>query len=391
MTSQGRAAIVGIGWSDFGRDSGVGPGTLIARASKAAILDAGLTKRDIDGVVGVYGTDAPTLWPGYVVDALGLPNVRWWDTSQPPSMVAVSSAVHAVLAGACDYAICYHGKYRWADTSMVGRQDPMRQAPDHEFDPNLAHALFEPAGSMLWGARVMRMHMHAFGSTREDFGRIAINNRTHAMTNPRAVFRKPLTMEDYLSAPTIDEPMCLLDMDAPIDGAMAVVVTTEEKARDLPHRPVIVESMASSLPYRNDGLLWPEADGTAARRAVRELFARSDLSPSDIDLAYPYDGFSILAMLWLEALYTADGEGPALLSESWTEERQRLELFGRVLVCTHGGNLSEGRATQGFGHVLEATDQLRGTAGDRQVALARSAVITNGMAGTNRSAVLVAG
>ncbi|MCU4186656.1 thiolase family protein [Acidiferrimicrobium sp. IK] len=385
-----KAAVVGLGWSDFSRDSGVGPGTLIARACKAAIGDSGLTGDDIDGVVGVYGTDSPTLWPGYVVDALGLRHVRWWDTTQPPSVVALSSAAHAVMVGACDYVVCYHGKYRWSDTSVAGRNDPLRQPPAHEFDPNLSHALFEHAGSMLWAARVMRQHMDTFGSTKEDFGRIAVNNRTHAVTNPRAVFRKPITMDDYLAAPSIDAPMGLLDMDAPVDGAMAVVVTTEERARDLQHRPVTIEAMASSLPYRNDGLLWPEADGLAARQAVRELFSRTDLRAHDMDLAYPYDGFSVLAMLWLEALYTSEGEGHQLVRESWSEAEQRLRLFGRVLVCTHGGNLSEGRATQGFGHVLEAVDQLRGTAGARQVAGARTAVITNGMAGTNRSTVLVA-
>src|SRR5690606_21686074 len=133
------------------------------------------------------------------------------------------------------------------------------------------------------------------------------------------------------------------------------------------------------------------ADGLAARLAVDQLFARTDLAPTDIDLAYPYDGFSVLAMLWLEALYTAPGEGAALVKESWSEADQQLRLFGRVPVCTHGGNLSEGRATQGFGHVLEAVDQLRGTAGDRQVPGAATAVVTNGMAGSNCSAILVAG
>jgi hypothetical protein len=153
---------------------------------------------------------------------------------------------------------------------------------------------------------------------------------------------------------------------------------------------VSIERFGSALPYHNDGLLWPEADAIAARRAVGNLFGRSDFKPADMDIAYPYDGFTILAMLWLEALYTAPGEGAALLRESWSEPEQRLLLFGRVPVCTHGGNLSEGRATQGFGHVIEAVRQLRGEAGERQVDAARTAVVTNGMAGTNRSAILVA-
>jgi acetyl-CoA acetyltransferase len=244
---------------------------------------------------------------------------------------------------------------------------------------------------MLWSSRVMNHHMQTTGSTREDFGHISVNNRTGAVDNPRAVFRTPLSLTDYLSAPMVDAPMCLLDCDAPIDGAMAVVVTTAERARDLPHRPVLIESFGSALPYSNDGLLWPEADGVAARAAVANLFAGSDFTALDMDIAYPYDGFTVLAMLWLEALYTAPGDGAGLVRDAWVEARQRLELFGQVRVNTHGGNLSEGRATQGFGSVYESVQQLRGEAGPRQVAGASTTVITNGNAGTNRCAVLVAG
>ncbi|HEX3897996.1 MAG TPA: thiolase family protein [Mycobacteriales bacterium] len=389
MTSS-KVAIIGIGCSEFARDSGVGPGTLITRAARAAVLDSGVSKDAIDGVVGVYSTDSPTLWPAYVVDALGLPNVRWGDTAMPPSVLALSSAAQAVMTGSCDYAICYHGKYRWSDTSIVGRDDPLRQSPGHEFDPNLGHALLEGSGSLLWSSRVMRQHMAKHGSTREDFARIAVNNRTGATQNPRAWFRKPLTVADYLNAPMIDDPLCLLDCDAPVDGAIAVVLTTEERARDLAKQPVVIECFGSALPLRNDGLLWPEADGVAARANIEDLFSRSDLNAPDIDICYPYDGFSILSMLWLEALYTKPGEGAPFLAESWVESEQRLKLFGRVPVNTHGGNLSEGRATQGFGSIYEAVQQLRGEAGPRQVAGARSAVVTNGNAGVNRSTILLA-
>lgn len=389
MTAQPKVAIVGLGCSTFARDSGVGPGTLIAQAARNAVVDSGVAKEQVDGVIGVFSTDSPTLWPAYVVDALGLPNVVWSDTTMPPSVMALSSAAHAVMTGACAYAICYHGKYRWATTSQAGRNDPLRQPPATEYDPNIAHALLERSGSLMWSARVMQQHIDAFGSTREDFGKIAINNRTGAGDNPRAVFQKPLTMSDYLDSPIVDAPMCLFDCDAPIDGAMAVVLTTADRAADLPHRPVLIDAFGSALPVNNDGLIWPEADAIAARAAVEELFRRTDLTPTDVDLAYPYDGFTVLSMLWLEALYTAPGEGAALIRDSWVESEQRLRLFGRVPVNTHGGNLSEGRATQGFGGVYEAVQQLRDEAGSRQVAGARSAVVTNGNAATNRSVLLV--
>ncbi|HVW45136.1 MAG TPA: hypothetical protein VHC18_27680 [Amycolatopsis sp.] len=154
----------------------------------------------------------------------------------------------------------------------------------------------EHAGSMFWAARAMRQHMTAYGSTREDFGRVAVDNRTNAAGNPQAVFRTPITIGDYLASPAIDAPMHLLDMDAPVDGALAVAVTTVERARDLPHRPVSIDSFASALLCHNDGLYWPEADAIAARRAVGNLFGHTDLQPADMDIAYPYDGFTILAM-----------------------------------------------------------------------------------------------
>ena len=391
MSRARQAAIVGIGCSDFGRDTGVGPGTLIARAARAAVLDSGVSKEQIDGVIGVYSTDSPTMAPSFVVDTLGLPNVRWSDTTMPPSVLALSSAAMAVTAGACDYAICYHGKYRWADTSQVGRNDPRRQPPAHSFDPSLTHAFAEHGGSMLWVSRMMRQHMEQNGSTREDFARIAVNNRTGAVDNPRALFRTSLTVDDYLAAPMIDDPLCLLDCDAPIDGAMAVVITTAERAADLAQTPVLIEAFGSSLPLNSDGLLYPEADGIAARAATQELFRNTDLRATDVDIAYPYDGFSVLSLLWLEALYTEPGEGAQLLRDAWVEDEQRFKLFGRILVNTHGGNLSEGRATQGFGSIYESVQQLRGDAGPRQVDGARTTVVTNGNAGTNRSTVLVAG
>jgi acetyl-CoA acetyltransferase len=390
MTRGEQVAIVGIGCSDFSRESEVGPGTHIARAARAALLDSGVNKGDVDGVVGVFSTDSPTLAPGYIVEALALPNVRWADTTMPPSVAALSCAAQAISSGTCDYVVCYHGKYRWADTSTAGHGNPLRQAPPHEFDPLLTNALLEHAGSLLWAARVMQQHMSAYGSTREDFGRISVNNRTGAIQNPRAVFRKPLRIDDYLAAPLVDAPICLLDCDVPVDGAIAVVLTTAERARDLPNKSVVIDGFGGSLPPHNNGLIWPEADAIAARAAVADLFHRSEFTPADMDICYPYDGFTIMTMLWLEALYTAPGEGPALVRDSWVETEQRLELFGRVRVNTHGGNLSEGRATQGLGGIYEAVQQLRGQAGPRQVPGAQTAVVTNGNSLTNRSTVLVA-
>lgn len=372
-----RVAIAGIGRTEFSRNSGKSVGSLALSAAKSAILDAGLERNDIDGVGGVFCSDHPTVWPGYVVGGLGLNNIRWSSSSAPPSAAIVLEGINAVAAGACETALCYHAKYRWDVTSASVRNDPLRQSPPMTFDPHFCRPLVSHCPGANGFAANMRRHMHEFGSTREHFGMLAVNGRVHAQRNEDAIFYgSPITLSDYLNSPRTIDPFTLFDMDMPIDAATAVIVTTLERARDLPHKPIVVDASTFGATHKTDQIFQPFDGYFGAKVVMDALWQRSGYKPEELDVVNLYDGFSIIAMDWLEAGFCTRGEGAGLLSDSWNAHTGQIRLPGGAVVNPHGGNLSEGR-TQGMGQVLEAVLQLQGRAGMRQVPDARLALATN--------------
>lgn len=386
-----KVAIVGIGASTLSRDAGRSVGALALDAVRSAILDSGVARDKIDGVSGIYSTDQPTVWPGYVVESLGLKNIVWSNCSSPPSANTVAEGILAVAAGACDYAVCYHAKFRWDVVSGAARKDPLRRAPRGAFDPAMTMPLVEPVGIPNGMFAAMQRHVHEFGTKREHLGMIVVNNRNWALQNEAAVFRdKPLSMEDYLAAPQIAPPLTALDMDMPIDGAMAVVITTAERAADLPNRPVLVDASSNGVTGGTDFFFRAFDSYAAYRVLVERLWNKSGLSIEDMDLVNIYDGFSSLALEWIEAAFDVRGEVGGFLEDSWNPETGKLSFLDRIPMSTHGGNLGEGRV-QGFGHVLEAVRQLRGTAGARQIDDARLALVVNGNNPVNAGMILRAG
>jgi acetyl-CoA acetyltransferase len=386
-----KVAIVGIGSSTLSRDAGRSVGALALDAVRNAILDSGVPREKIDGVSGIYSTDLPTVWPGYVVESLGLKNIVWSNCSSPPSANTVAEGILAVAAGACDYAVCYHAKFRWDLVSGAARKDPLRRAPRGAFDPAMTMPLVEPMGVPNGMFAAMRRHAHEFGTKREHLGMIVVNNRTWALENEAAVFHDtPLSMEEYLASPQIAAPLTALDMDMPIDGAMAVVITTAERAADLPHRPALVEASSNGLTGGTDFFFRAFDSYAAYRVLVDRLWNKSGLSIGDMDLVNIYDGFSSLALEWIEAAFDVRGEAGGFLEDSWNANTGKLSFFGRIPMSTHGGNLGEGRV-QGFGHVLEAVRQLRGEAGTRQLDRADLALVVNGNNPVNAGMILRAG
>jgi acetyl-CoA acetyltransferase len=214
--------------------------------------------------------------------------------------------------------------------------------------------------------------------TREDLGLVAINSRSNALGNSGAAMQDPLSMDDYLSAPMIREPLCLYDMDPAVDGADAFIVTTAERARDLALPPVLINAAVLGQVRHN------EEDQTVSLRqngqqvVINTLKAKSDFWIDDIDVYFPYDGFTPITLNWIDnAGWCKPGEAGAFLRQHWDENSQRVLINSRIPVNPHGGSLSEG-ATQASGHIREAVHQLQGLAGDRQVAGARRALITAG-------------
>jgi acetyl-CoA acetyltransferase len=213
-----------------------------------------------------------------------------------------------------------------------------------------------------WVALLAQRHFHEYGTTREQLAQIALVARRNAGRNPKAIYREPLGLDDYLNARPISTPLVLYDCDVPADGATAVVVSRAEAARDLRKRPVRVEAVGCAIHGRPSWDQWDDLTTMAARDAARMLWRRTDLRPADVDVAELYDGFSFLALVWLEALgFCKQGEGGPFV-----EGGARIALDGELPLNTHGGQLSAGRL-HGYGFLHEACVQLWGEGGERQV------------------------
>jgi acetyl-CoA acetyltransferase len=193
------------------------------------------------------------------------------------------------------------------------------------------------------------------------------------MQNPAAVFRKPLTIEDYLASRVISSPLRLFDCDSHIDGATAIVLSHRDAARDLRNPPLHIESIGMALGGLGAGVFQGDFTRWAADRAGDVLWSRTDLKPKDVDCAQLYDGFSIHTLLWLESLGLV-GKGEAA---AFVEGGRRIDLDGELPLNTGGGQLSAGRF-HGYGHIHEACVQLWGRGGDRQVRDARTALVACG-------------
>jgi acetyl-CoA acetyltransferase len=217
-------------------------------------------------------------------------------------------------------------------------------------------------------------HFARYGTTRETLGWIAITQRANAALNPSAIYREPLSMDDYLSARLITTPFGLYDCDVPADGSVAIIVSARRAAEDLLRRPILVEAVGTQLTERTTVdqstiTHQPHTLGPAAH-----LWTRTDLDPDDVDVALLYDGFSFNCVSWLEGLgFCEIGEAKDFLDGGRNIAREG----GVVALNPHGGQLSAGR-THGMGFVHEAVLQLRGDAGLRQVNDARVALATSG-------------
>ena len=354
----------------FRRDGGeVTALSLAADACIAAITDAGLSPADVNGLVGA---NAPQMQA-----ALGIPHLNYWNGAGIPFISALANAMNAIYTGAADVVLAYHSIYRNPSNSQSAARDPFRRlsygggwAPDGFGPDTVAGAV----GYTAWASR----YLHEYGEERDLFGYVAINGRSNAADNPNAVMRDPLTMDDYLRARMIRWPLCILDMDVPIDGADAFILTSVERARDLPHRPVLVHACTQGMIAQNEEDQTPGLRDNGQQATLASLRGKSDLWIDDIDVYFPYDGFSFITISWIENTgWCGLGEARGFIEDNWDRERNRLLIRGRVPVNPHGGALSEG-GTQGSGHTREAVLQLQGRAGARQVPGATSALITAG-------------
>jgi acetyl-CoA acetyltransferase len=369
---QDRVAIANVASTGFvAHNTERSPMSLAADACTAVLRESGLSAADVDGVCGSIPS-APE-----VQAALGLPDVTWFANPVIPFGNHLVAAVAAVASGMCEVVLAYHSAYRMAWNTASALKDPFRRsltpgvAPPGGRGPDTVGAA---VGYAAWSSR----YLHEFGAPREHLGYVALNDRANALRNPLAAMRTPMTMDDYLSARMIREPLCLFDMDVPVDGADAFVITTAERARDLPHPPVLVHAATLGMIAEHDEDQQPSLARTGQHVVVDALRSASDLWIDDVDVYFPYDGFTIITLGWLESTgWCKPGEAGELLRDSWDEVDGRVLLNGRVPINPHGGALSEG-GTQGSGHLREAVLQLQGRAGARQVPGATTALVTPG-------------
>lgn len=233
-----------------------------------------------------------------------------------------------------------------------------------------------PFGAMSaanWIACQASHYFHRYGGDREVLGRIAVNARTNAGLNPEAVYRDPITLDDYLSARMVSSPFGLYDCDVPVDGAVAVIVSAADIAADLAKPPVFIEAVGTQI---METLSWDQGTLTHMPQSLgpaAHLWSRTDLRPANVDVALLYDGFTFNALSWLEGLGFCDfGDAREFIGDG-----SAIALGGRLPINPHGGQLSAGR-THGYGFFREAVLQLRGEAPGRQVADSKVAVVTAG-------------
>jgi acetyl-CoA acetyltransferase len=378
-TAEQRAIISGIGQSAIGRKLGRGELDLTIESALAAIADAGLTVADIDGLAaypgGVMGDSGGFAGPGTptVQDALRL-SLNWHSGGPegPAQIQAVINAVMAVSTGLARHVLVYRTVTESTAQGSGGRAG-IGVGTDGIGGPMQWSIPFRAYSAACWLAMNAQRHFHEFGTTREQMAQIALNARRNAGLNPNAIFRAPMSLDDYFAARMITTPFCLYDCDVPVDGSTAVIVSAAEHANAVDHAVARVEAVGTALRGRPSWDQWDDMTTMPARDAAAHMWSRTDLRPDDVDVAELYDGFSWLAMAWLEALgFCGRGE-----SGPFIEGGKRIALDGELPLNTHGGQLSAGRL-HGFGFLHEAVLQLRGNGGDRQVRNPEVAVVANG-------------
>ena len=376
-TLRDRAAIVGIGATDFSKDSGRSELRLAAEAVRTAVADAGLTPADVDGLVS-FTMDTNTEIA--VARAAGIPSLTFFSRIHYGGGAACSTvqqAAMAVATGVAEVVVCYRAfnersgmRFGQVNSALVNQVNS--SGTDNSF--SYPHGLSTPAGFV---AMVARRYMHEYGATSEDFGRIAVVDRKHAAVNPNAFFHgKPITLEDHQNSRFIAEPLHLLDCCQESDGGQAIVVTTPERARDLPHTPVTIAAAASGSgpdQYIMTSYYRPELAGLPEMGIVGDqLWEQSGMGPQDMDMAVLYDHFTPYVLMQLEELGFC-GRGEA---KDFVREPGALEVGGRLPLNTHGGQLGEAYI-HGMNGIAEGVRQLRGESVN-QVPDCSSLVVTAG-------------
>ncbi|MEU5899884.1 MULTISPECIES: lipid-transfer protein [Streptomyces] len=361
----GKAAIVGIGATEFSKDSGRSELKLAVEAVGAALEDAGLTPDDVDGMVTFTMDTNPEIT---VAQAAGMGELSFFSRVHyggGAACATVQQAALAVATGVAEVVVCYRAFNERSGRrfgSGVQRREP--SAEGAALGWALPFGLLTPAS---WVAMAARRYLHTYGLAPEVFGHVAVMDRKYAATNPAAYFHgKPITLEDHAASRWIVEPLRLLDCCQETDGAQAIVVTSAERARDLRQPPAVIAAAAQGAGraqeqmtgfYRDDLTGLPEMGVVA-----KQLWRTSGLAPSDIDVGILYDHFTPFVLMQLEEFgFCGPGEAADFVAGA------------RLPLNTHGGQLGEAYL-HGMNGIAEAVRQVRGTSVNQIPGAARTLV-----------------
>jgi acetyl-CoA acetyltransferase len=385
VSGKQRVAIVGVGYSTVGRDTGLSLDTLTAQASIAAMDDAGVAPADIDGVV-VHSFPHQYVSSTHTAAMLGIPDLAFYSSSVDGAAYAVAAlhGIAAVASGSSDMCLTLRTVHRAGaagGTALMGGGENAGVGGQFQF--GMPYGSFTGAH---FAGLYMQRHMAQYGTKEEDFGAFAVAQREYALRNPsESFFHEPLTIEEYMNSRYIAKPLHLLDCDYPVDSSSALIFTTEERARDLKQKAVFFDAWAMGTTAEADFSLVEDMTHSSPFMAARRMWSKTDLTPSDVGVAGLYDGFSFIALQWLEALgFCGEGESGPFVAAGNTR------AGGIIPTNTDGGACNVGRR-HGANFFIEVTRQLRGTAGDR--ALPRKpavGVVSNAVGGFAGCALITA-
>lgn len=369
---RGKTAVVGVGQAGLGQAAGYTEQEILTQAAMAAVADAGLSIRDIDGITTCSSLAA--MWAVPVIEYLGLR-----PTFVDSTMIGGSSyvahllpAMHALMSGQCNHVlVCYGSTQR---TATFNRAELTKARKF--LDPQPYETPYDAPMPVAAYALATARHMHQYGTTRKQLAEVAVAARKWAQLNPEATMRDPLSLQDVYDARPFCDPLTVRDCCMVSDGAGAFVLTRADRARDLRREPVYVLGNATAIWNRQISSMH-DLTVTAAAESGRRCYEMAGASVRDIDLAMVYDAFTINTILFLEDLgFCRKGEGGAFVDNGG------IAPGGRLAVNTNGGGLScVHPGMYGVFLMIEAVRQLRGECGVRQVASADLALV-HGNGGT---------
>ncbi|MHB8317697.1 MAG: lipid-transfer protein [Acidimicrobiales bacterium] len=379
---QDATAIVGIGQTEFGKQINRPEGQLAAEAVVSALKDAGIDASEVNGLCSYTAetTDEVTM-----AKSIGAGEVTFFSQvgyGGGAGCATVGHAAIAVATGQADVVVAWRSRKRGARNSRPWASAPTRLPIQAQW--TRPFGLLRPVDEV---AMLARRYMHDYGATREHLGEIAVAIRRYANRNPAALmYEKPMTIDDYMAARWISEPLCLFDNCLETDGALAAVIVSAERAKDCAEKPAYIHSFAQGINRDHESMVNYFCDDPLegpAWSCARRLWKQSEVGPRDIDVAQIYDAFTPLILLSLEGYGICErGEAADFVAEG------SLRIDGKLPTNTSGGGLSEAYV-HGFNLITEGVRQVRGTS-TNQVPDAKTCLVTSGE-GVPTSALVLTG